>query len=77
MFVLGSFKESPDEVLMEIIRITCEAQNDKEPKAGFSAPSAYAGFEITKYLWKIGAIKVIPDEKMKQMTLKDMMSKGQ
>lgn len=32
MFVLDNFPKNSEDVLLEIIRITCEAQNDKEPK---------------------------------------------
>lgn len=72
MFVLGNFKESPDEVLMKIIQIACDAQNSKELPKGYKSPSALAGYKITEYLWKINAIKVVQEPK-RQMTLDDFM----
>lgn len=74
MFILDNFPKNPEEVLMEIIRITCEAQNNKESLDDrFATPSAYAGFEITKYLWKLEVIKAIKENELGQMTLQDFM----
>lgn len=71
MFVLGNFKESPDEVLMEIIQIFCTEMNREDISDGFHSHTEEAGRRVMEYLWKTGALKMVKDEG--QLTIHDVM----
>ena len=73
MFILGDYKKSPDEILLEVIRILCAEMNREDISDGFHSHTEEAGRRVMEYLWKTGALKTIKDEG--QMTINDLMNK--
>lgn len=73
MFILGDYKKSPDEILLEVIRILCTEMNREDISDGFHSHTEEAGRRVMEYLWKIGALKTVKDEG--QLTINDLMNK--
>lgn len=71
MFILGNFKDSPDEILLEVIKILCSEMNRDDISNGFNSHTEEAGRRIMEYLWKIGALKMVKEEG--QLTIHDVM----
>lgn len=74
MFILGDYKKSPDEILLEVIRILCTEMNREDISDGFHSHTEEAGRRVMEYLWKTGALKTVKDEG--QITLNDVMKGG-
>lgn len=75
MFVLGDFKNSADDLLLEVIKIICTEMNRDDISPGFRSHTEEAGRRTMEYLWHSGAI-VIKKDPVGQVTLNDLIDEN-
>lgn len=70
MFKPGTYKEPAEKILAEVVKIICDEQN-RTPGENerFHSHSEAHGFAVMNYLWRSGAIVVVKDEIIGQMSL--------